>query len=97
MKINHLGTNIYKPNTHIIKNGTVSLEKIKESSREVEDLLKRLSLVSLINLMPNISNQYMFFAVSSYGHRAKNGTISEINPHRVLDPLLWLLKLRGFL
>jgi len=99
IKLTHLGSasNIYRANTHIIESGTVSLEKIRDSSREVEDLLKKLNLISLVNLMPTISKQYMFFAASSYGERKKNGEIEEIKPHRVLDPLLWLLKLRGFL
>lgn len=39
-----------------------------------------------------------FFGVSSFGAAPDNGRLpDEIKPHRVLDPILWLLHQSGYL
>ncbi|MCL2571015.1 MAG: hypothetical protein FWE11_01300 [Defluviitaleaceae bacterium] len=98
LKQNHLASasNIYKPFAYVIENGTVSLNRLKESSREIEMLLTSFNLTALTTLVSDISNKHMYFAVSGYGHTPSGANLGEIRPHRVLDPLLWLLKLRGF-
>lgn len=40
---------------------------------------------------------YRLFAISSLGYRPKDNTVSEIDPYRVMDPLVWILyKMGGF-
>ena len=91
------GANQYFSNGAVIENGTVSLPRLRQTSREVESLLRSVRERNLTNLLPNLLKNYLFFATSSIGKREKDGTYTSVMPHRVLDPFLWILKTRGFL
>ncbi|MCL1995479.1 MAG: hypothetical protein FWG63_04650 [Defluviitaleaceae bacterium] len=96
-------SNIAKSNANIIEKGNISLEKIEESSDEVRDLLVSVSEDGIVNLTKSLyrRGKCRFFAVSGYGDRlqtpAPGKQLPKVSPHRVLDPILWHLKLQKFL
>jgi len=67
-----------------------------------DDIVRLLEETREHNFVQTIKNNFkeknvMFFGVSSYGRPPKDdGTLHEITPHKVLDPLLWLLKKMDF-
>jgi len=64
----------------------------------VEDWLEAIEERGLLmSLKANFPN-HKFFGISSYGQPPKDdGTLNKPNPHRVLDPILWLFKNKDFI
>jgi DNA-directed RNA polymerase subunit RPC12/RpoP/GTPase SAR1 family protein len=82
-----------------IRDGRVNMEEIKQVDQEIKDWLEYIGEDMFINAIESHFSNYRFFGVSSYGAPPANEgkTASEIHPHRVLDPVLWLFKQEGFI
>ena len=57
---------------------------------QMRDVLENWFDAELIQLVKNFS-KYAYFGVSALGSNPINNRVSEVQPKRVLDPLLWLL------
>ena len=81
-----------------ILNGNIKSEEIEEVHSEVEDWLEAIEEHGLLmSLKVNFPN-HKFFGVSSYGEPPKDvSALNMPNPHRVLDPILWLFKNKKFI
>lgn len=82
-----------------VRSGKVQLSEIEQINREIKIWLQSIGERSFINLLDSNFSEYKIFGVSSYGAPPIDSTNlpQTIKPHRVLDPLLWLFKLQGFL
>lgn len=82
-----------------IRDGVVSLEEIEQVSNEIRNWFEEIGETTLLNALDANFTHYRFFGVSSYGAPPlDNNTLpNEIKPHRVLDPILWLFKTKGFI
>lgn len=49
------------------------------------------SFVSIIDSPVHFKGNAKYFGVSAFGDMPANGSIQNINPYRVLDPLIWIL------
>ncbi len=77
--------------------GKAHMETIEEIDKEVRFLLQQFSEFPLLQLSRRF-NQVCFFAIAATGNAPDNtGKYTNIEPHRCLDPLIWLLWKRGFL
>jgi len=81
-----------------VRNGKVSMEEIQQVDEEIRNWLNNIGEGSFIDALDSHFSDYHFFGVSSYGEPPKNAAkLSEkINPHRVMDPILWLFKKAKF-
>jgi hypothetical protein len=88
-----------RPSVH---NGKVNTAEIQEISKDIAYLMKTeefgaRALVRYINHNFKAEN-IRFFGVSSYGRAPKeDGSLYDIKPHRVLDPILWLFNKKGYI
>jgi len=93
-----------------IENGKVREEEFEQIHNEIEHWLKEIGEQSFINSLNgsfatfdkkgNIKERhYNFFAVSSYGQTPDmaGSVTAKLDPHRVLDPILWLFKKKKFI
>jgi len=81
-----------------VRDGKVSMEEIKQVDEEIRNWLENNGERSFIDALEAHFKEFHFFGVSSYGEPPENGgMLSErINPHRVLDPILWFFKKAKF-
>ena len=96
-------------NISAIEGGKVKEEVFEQIHGEIEFWLRSIGETSFINSLDgsfakidrkgNIKERYYnFFGVSSYGSSPESPTeVPRIEPHRVLDPLLWLFKKKKFI
>lgn len=79
--------------------GRVNMTEICQVNEEIRDWLYSIGEASFISALESNFKNFYFFGVSSYGEPPKTqGAVNEnINPHRVLDPVLWLFKEEGFI
>jgi hypothetical protein len=82
-----------------VRSGKVQLSEIEQVNREIKIWLQSIGEQAFINLLDSNFKEYKIFGVSSYGAPPVDSTNlpKTIKPHRVLDPLMWLFKLQGFL
>ena len=98
---------VKKPSS-CISGGKGRVEEFDQVHDEIEHWLQSIGEQKFINAMDSSfttvdwigrrKRHYKFFAVSSYGSvpTEANITPERIRPHRVLDPMLWLFKLKDF-
>ena len=91
-----------------ISGGKVRVEEFDQVHDEIEHWLTTIGEQKFIDAMDadfssvdwrgRRKRHYKFFAVSSYGSPppSEGATPEKIQPHRVLDPMFWLFKLRDF-
>ena len=91
-----------------ISGGKVRVEEFDQVHGEIEHWLQSIGEQKFIDALDadfssvdwrgRRKRHYKFFAVSSYGSPPpeEGTTPKKIQPHRVLDPMLWLFKLRDF-
>jgi len=90
---------LVKKSSSIIRNGKFSMEEVVQIDKEIREWLNKIEEVSFVrSIEANFKTSY-FFGVSSLGEPPKSGdALSEhIKPHRVLDPILWLFKMKKFI
>lgn len=80
-------------------NGKVNMTEISQVNEEIRSWLYDIGEGSFIAALESNFKKFYFFGVSSYGEPPKvQGSVNEsINPHRILDPLLWLFKEEKFI
>jgi hypothetical protein len=80
-----------------ISNGKVDTTEIAQVHGEICNWLCEIGEDAFINTLESHFKEFYFFGVSSYGQPPKDvGTLDDIRPHRVLDPMLWLFKKANF-
>jgi len=81
-----------------VRDGKISMGEIQQVDEEIRNWLEKISERSFIDALESHFKEFHFFGVSSYGEPPTNvAQLSEkINPHRVLDPILWLFKKAKF-
>jgi len=81
-----------------VRNGKISMEEIQQVGEEICSWLEKIGERPFIDALESHFKEFHFFGVSSYGEPPTNvAKLSEkINPHRVLDPILWLFKKAKF-
>jgi hypothetical protein len=81
-----------------VRNGKISMEDILKVDEEIRNWLINIGENPFIDALEAHFKEFYFFGVSSYGEPPQNvAKLSEhINPHRVLDPILWLFKKAKF-
>ena len=99
---------LVKKASSCIRNGLVSMEEFNQVHGEIENWLLEIKELNFLNELEasfssrnwrgKVTKHYKFFAVSSFGATpTEEGTVvQKIQPHRVLDPMLWLFKLKNF-
>jgi len=82
-----------------IRNGSVDISEMVIVDQEIRSWLKEIGEGTIINLLKFHFKEFFFFGVSSYGSPPKDAyTLAEdIQPHRVLDPILWLFNKAKFI
>jgi hypothetical protein len=82
-----------------VRAGKVSMEDIQMVHDEIESWLRNIGEGSFIDAIDANFNDFHFFGVSSYGSppEAAARLCDKINPHRVLDPVMWLFKKAKFI
>ncbi len=82
----------------VCSDGTVNLSEIKQVNDEIQNWFIEIGESGFINNLKSNFENMMLFGVSSYGAPPDtSGRLPEsIRPHRVLDPMLWLFKVNGF-
>lgn len=82
-----------------IRDGKVDMSEIKQVDQEIRNWLYQIGEGAFIDTLDSHFKEYYFFGVSSYGSPPKDAYTlsSEIRPHRVLDPILWLFKREKFI
>ena len=88
---------LVKKHSMVIRDGVVSRSEITQIHDEIIHFLREIGEGGFINALNAQFKDYSLFGVSSFGAPPRIGnTLNDINPHRVLDPMLWLLKKFGF-
>jgi hypothetical protein len=88
-----------KKNSSFLKNKKLSLSEIEQISGALEEISHDWDVG---DMKARIREKYReenikMFAVSSLGCKPVDGMIPNINPYRVMDPLVWILhKMGGF-
>lgn len=91
------GSQILQDNRFISDSQRLS-DEFDQINLEIKTGLKRMDEQALLNAL-NVNFMYTrFFGVSSYGHAPDaSDNVGIITPHRVLDPVLWVLNEEGIL
>ncbi|MDR1802846.1 MAG: hypothetical protein LBQ94_04510 [Treponema sp.] len=82
-----------------IRDGKVDTSEIEEVNDEIRNWLKEIRENNFINTLETHFKEFKFFGVSSFGAspKADKTLAGEPQPHRVLDPLLWLFQKARFI
>ncbi|MCL1987664.1 MAG: hypothetical protein FWG64_06810 [Firmicutes bacterium] len=82
-----------------IRNGKLDTTEIMQIDAEIRHWLQEIGETAFINTLKANFKEFYFFGVSSFGQPPINAFTlpTEINPHRVLDPILWLLNKADFI
>ena len=87
-----------RTNSVPLKDGKLDLKELDAVDAEIRAWLKKSGNQDLLDALDVCFANKHLFGVSSFGAAPENGRLpDEIKPHRVLDPLLWLLGQNGFL
>ena len=90
---------IVKYSSAVLRKGTFCKDEIIQIDYEIRDWLYNMGEELLINALEANFKTFSFFGVSSFGEppTGSNTLSQNIIPHRVLDPILWLLKVAKFI
>ncbi|MDR2932265.1 MAG: hypothetical protein LBV27_04075 [Oscillospiraceae bacterium] len=79
------------PSRHV-NTGRFDIHDFTSSSLEVQSLLESWGEVEIVNQVTSQFADYGFFGLSSLGSAPNDANaINHIVPHRVIDPILWIL------
>ena len=82
-----------------VSGGKLNYGEFQQVDQEVRDWLTAINEGGFIDAIEANFKEFQFFGVSSYGAppKARGVLEDEIRPHRVLDPILWLLQRENFI
>ncbi|MCL2527647.1 MAG: hypothetical protein FWE42_04430 [Defluviitaleaceae bacterium] len=94
----------FAPDAHVkkrklpIASGRLSMEEIDTVHDEIRYWLEAVREQGFLQALENNFEEFKLFGVSSMGAPPKSADVlPEIRPHRVLDPILWMLKMADFI
>lgn len=90
---------LVKNSSSNFRNGKVNMEEIRQVDQEIRTWLEEIDESKFIGEVEANFKTFYFFGVSSLGEPPTSASTlnSQINPHRVLDPILWLFKMAKFI
>ncbi len=89
---------LVRRNESVMENKKVSLKDIDRVDSEIRKWLEDIGQHLLLETLGANLRNYRLFGVSNFGEAPKDRCLPEqIRPHRVLDPMLWLLDLAGII
>ena len=90
---------LIKNSSLTIRDGKVDMSEIMQVNDEIKNWLYQIGESKFIDILDSHFKEYCFFGVSSYGAPPLNENTlpTEIKPHRILDPILWLFKREKFI
>lgn len=65
--------------------------------KEIRSWLRSKNEQYFLNAVDANFSNVRFFGISSYGHEAKGESVGTLKPHRVLDPIMWVLSDKGII
>jgi len=85
---------VIKKKSKLVRDGQVDITEIKEVDDEIRHWLIEIGENALIGTLEGHFKEFYFFGVSSFGRPPKDAATlaGDIEPHRVLDPILWIFK-----
>lgn len=83
-------------NSEYLKTGVFRKEELEEVNHDMRSLLTLWNEEGFIAGVEDKFSKTAYFGVSALGSTPIGGKIEEIKPHRVLDPLVWILDNIGF-
>ena len=89
-------SSLMKKSAPSISNHKADIAEMDQVSREICNWLKGIDEAEIVDTVETNFRDFKFFAVSSLGSKPVEAAaaIQAVQPHRVLDPMLWLLKLK---
>jgi hypothetical protein len=89
---------LIKSSSMNVRDGKISMEEIRQVDEEIRNWLNNIGEGSFIDALASHFREFYFFGVSSYGKPPENAAklSDHIEPHRVLDPILWFFKKAKF-
>jgi len=88
---------IRRPKLSIV-NDRIDTDEIDDVHNSIKGWLETIGENGIISSLEHNYNRYKLFGVSSYGEPPIEAyKLPRINPHRVLDPILWLFKDMGYI
>lgn len=88
---------IIRKNSEYLEKEIFSKEELEEVSNDMRSLLTIWEQKDFIVEVERIFSKHAYFGVSALGSTPVGGKLNEeLKPHRVLDPLLWILDNIGF-
>lgn len=93
-----VSNSVVKNQSFTTTNGRFNKGEIDQVDAEIRNWLYNIDEAPFIDALASNFKEFVFFGVSSYGEPPENigQTPSQIKPHRVLDPILWLFNKFGF-
>lgn len=85
-----------RKNSNYLQTGIYSKEELEEVTHDMRSLLTFWEEQSFIAGVEDTFSNTAYFGISALGATPKGGRIEDIQPHRVLDPLVWILDNIGF-
>ncbi|MDR1149261.1 MAG: hypothetical protein LBK66_11585 [Spirochaetaceae bacterium] len=82
-----------------IRNGKLDTTEIEQVDGEIRNWLCEIREDAFITMLESHFKEFYFFGVSSFGKPpvTRDTLVNDIQPHRVLDPILWLFKKSKFI
>lgn len=75
--------------------GTSMASDLDRVDKDIRSWLKTQQEQPFLSALEANFGKIRFFGVSSLGHEIVNGEVGVVTPHRVLDPILWVLSKEG--
>lgn len=85
-----------RKNSQYLDTGLYATNELQDVSHEMRSLLSMWGEDSFISDVEKNFSKTAYFGISALGATPEKGKIDKIKPHRVLDPLVWILDNIGF-
>jgi len=88
---------MHESSNSLSKEGKIDINRIVDTSNEIEQFLKRFGEGNFVNTVRRFEN-VMFFGTSIYSTLPNSPSfVRAVEPYRVLDPVLWMFYKLGYL
>lgn len=77
--------------SHHEDHGLYNGEEVETISEEIKSLLAEWGHQAFLEDTASVFRHHAFFGISAFGETPKGGRLTDVRPHRALDPLLWIL------
>lgn len=90
---------LVKDSSLLVSNGKFNKAEMQQIDQEIRNWLYEIDEGSFIDALEANFKEFYFFGVSSFGSspNENNELNMDIQPHRVLDPIMWLFHKKGFI